>query len=143
MITSVSQAITLLDHPGADPVQREMAAHYLEQHADVTIAHRLVQALQDDDPGVRWAAAEALARLGDTALPELLVALMNPKQVGDPLMREGIYRVLYHNRSREVTEKALHLMHALHGPAADLASMEEAYLLLRAMAQQKLAQQKT
>jgi HEAT repeat protein len=138
MITSVTQAVKLLDDAGANPVQREMAAHYLELHADRSLVQRLVLALEDNDGGVRWAAAEALAQLGEVALPDMLVALMDPHRVGDPLLREGVYQVLYHNRSSQVNAQTARLMRALHGPAADLAAMEEAFVLLRQMAAQKV-----
>lgn len=131
MITSVSQAVQLLDDVRADAVQREMAAHYLEQHPDRTIVQRLVTALEDDDPGVRWASAEALSKLGQHALVDMLMALMDPLRVGSPLLREGVYHAIYHNLDPHITLQASALMQAMHGPAADLASMEEAFHLLR------------
>jgi HEAT repeat protein len=131
MITSVSQAVHLLDDVHANSIQREMAAHYLELHPDRTILQRLVAALEDDDPGVRWASAEALAKLGQRALIDMLTALMDPIRVGNPLLREGVYHAIYHNLDPHITTQASALLHALHGPAADLASMEEAFYLLR------------
>jgi HEAT repeat protein len=131
MITSVSQAVQLLDNERADSIQREMAAHYLEQHPDRAILQRLVTALEDNDPGVRWASAETLSKLGTLALIDMLIALMDPLRVGNPLLREGVYHALYHNLDPHTTVQASGLMQALQGPAADLASMEEAYHLLR------------
>jgi HEAT repeat protein len=131
MITSVSQAVHLLDDVHADSIQREMAAHYLEQHPDRTIVQRLVGALEDDDPGVRWASAIALSKLGQRALIDMLTALMDPMRVGNPLLREGIYHALYHNLDPHITTQAGALLQAMRGPAADLASMEEAFHLLR------------
>ena len=133
MITSVSQAVQLLDDAGADAIQREMAAHYLEQHPDRSIVQRLVNALEDDDPGVRWASAEALSKLGQRALVDMLVALMDPTRVGDPLLREGVYHALHHNLDPKIPAQAHALMQALRGPVPDLASMEEAFYLLRQM----------
>jgi HEAT repeat protein len=131
MITSVLQAVELLDDASADTIQREMAAHYLEQHPDRTIVQRMVSALEDNDPGVRWASAEALSKLGQRALIDMLMALMDPTRVGNPLLREGVYHALHHNLDPKIPAQAHALMQALRGPVPDLASMEEAFYLLR------------
>ena len=89
---------------------------------------RLVQALQDPDFGVRWAASEALGQLGAVALEEVLRVLADPDRVGDPRLRESAYHMLHVGRSWPVQVKAL--MASLKGPAPDLASLEEAAHLL-------------
>ena len=62
MITSVDQALAILDNNNLTTVEREMAGHYLRTHPDNKAISRLVKALQDDDSGVAWSAAEALSR---------------------------------------------------------------------------------
>jgi HEAT repeat protein len=89
---------------------------------------RLVQALRDNDFGVRWAAAEALAQLGPGILIPLLQALTDPDQAGDPRLRESSYHVLHRARDLPVPVKTL--MEALKGPGADIATIREAGRLL-------------
>src|SRR5689334_5685407 len=96
LITSENQALEILDDDHRASLTREAAARYLEAHPNEHLIKRLVQALQDDDEGVRWAAACALARLGKAPMPELLTALMDPERVG-PRLREGVYYVLSHS----------------------------------------------
>lgn len=129
-ITSEEQAFEALDDPLEDQLIREKAIRYLSTRPNEHVIKKLVQALQDDDFGVRWEAAVALAQFGEKALPELLEALTDPERVSDPRLREGVYHVL-HN-----TSGALHyisvamLVRALKGPAADIAVMDEAGKLL-------------
>ncbi len=123
-ITTEAQALAILDDPNQDALSREAAARYLENHPDPHIRGRLVRALQDDDEGVRWAAAEALARLGEQALPELLQALTDPDRVGDPRLREVAHYTLRHGYYPSVSVAAL--VKALDGPTADIETMLQA-----------------
>jgi HEAT repeat protein len=63
LIDSESQALEILDDSRREAVTREAAAHYLEHHSTKKLVPRLVLALQDEDEGVRWAAALARARV--------------------------------------------------------------------------------
>jgi len=130
-ITSEAQALEILDDTGQDMLQREAAARYLANHPSQEIVGRLVQALQDSDFGVRWEAAVALSQLGNPALIEMLKALTDPKRVGDSRLRRGIYHALHYNQSLHLPVSMARLMEALKGPAADIASMEEASRLLQ------------
>ena len=130
VITSTAQALELLENNREEPTYREAAVHYLKDKASPAASGRLVQALQDDDVGVRWEAAVALAQLGEVVLPEVLKALTDPKRVDDPRLREGVYHILHYGQatlSIDVTD----LLGALRGPAADIASLVEANRLLR------------
>lgn len=126
---STREALTILDDVHSSMLQREAAAHFLETHASADIVDRLVAALQDDDQGVRWAAANSLAKLGPAALPALLRALRDPARVGDPRLREGIYHVLHTGRGAAEFEPLLRALHAF--TIADISSMIEAERLLR------------
>jgi len=92
---------------------------------------RLVQALQDDDAGVAWSAAEGLARLGEPAVKELCHALSDHVRVGDARLLTGAYHVLYHVENETLKEQVNPLLLALKGPVPDLKAMEEADRLLK------------
>ena len=130
-ITSVENAMEILDDPLEDQLLREKAIRYLSYRPFDRVIKKLVEALQYDEFAIRWEAAIALAQLGEKALPELLRALIDPKKVGDPRLREGVYHVLHYNRSPFYSVNITRLLQALKGPAADISSMEEASRLLR------------
>ena len=129
-IMSETQALQVLDDIRQGPLEREAAARYLKRHPTQKVIHRLVLALQDDDFGVRWDAAEALALLGEPALPELVKALTDPQRIGDSRLREGAYHVLHHMQRDRLSVPVDKLMAALKGPASDIAAFEEANRLL-------------
>jgi HEAT repeat protein len=130
-IKSETEAVQILDDSFRESLDREEAVRFLAQTRNEKAIERLVQALQDDDFGVRWEASVVLARLGNKALPNLLKALMDPKLVGDPRLRRGAFRVLHHMQSASRPRSVGKLMKALRSPAADLVSMEEAYVVFR------------
>lgn len=129
-ITSIEQALKILDDPLEDQLLREHAIRYLSYRPDEEIIKRLVWALQDDEFGVRWEAANTLAELGGKALPELLKALTDPDRIGDPRLREAAYHALRYNHAPFNTINISRLLQALKGPAADISSMEEAGRIL-------------
>jgi HEAT repeat protein len=122
-----SELLQILDSNLKESREREKAIRDLAEMPNERVILRLVEALQDDDFGVRWEASVALSKLGNAALPSLLKALMDPKRVGDPRLRRGAYRVLKSMRISSHPGSIERLMEALHGPAADIVSMEEAY----------------
>jgi len=128
-IVSWRQALAILDNRLNPVAEREAAARFLKQFPEPQAVPRLVQALQDEDFGVRWAASEALSRLGVHALEEVLRVLANPNQVGDPRLRDSAYHMLHLGQQWPVSVKGL--MQSLKGPAADLATLEEAARLLQ------------
>jgi HEAT repeat protein len=129
-VTTETQALKILDDPLQEPLEREAAARFLKTHPTQKVIRRLVQALQDDDFGVRWDAAEALAHLGEPALPELLKALTEPQRIGDSRLREGAYHTLHHMQTEYLPVSVHKLMETLKGPASDIAAFEEAHHLL-------------
>ena len=131
MITSVEQALTILDDQNRSDIEREMAGHYLQTHPNTKAIVRLVKALQDDDSGVAWAAAEGLARMGEPAVVEVCHALADHERAGDPRLLRGAYHVLRHLADAALYQQAFPLMQALKGPASDLQAMQEADRLLR------------
>ncbi len=131
MITSAAQALAVLDNNREEAKRREAAVRYLGDHHTPAVIARLVQALQDDDVGVRWEAATALANQGEPALLEVLKALTDPKRVGDPRLRESAYHILHMNQAG-VPVSIADLLDALKGQAADIASLVEADRVLRA-----------
>ncbi len=131
MITSVEQALSILDDASRSEVEREMAGHYLQTHPHSKAIVRLVKALQDDDTGVAWAAAEGLSRLGEPAVVEVCRALSDHQRAGDPRLLTGAYHVLRHLQDITLSQQATPLMRALRGPVPDLKAMEEADRLLR------------
>ncbi len=129
-ITSEAQALDILNDVSDSPEQRARAARYLGRYPSTRVIQSLVQALQDDDFGVRWGAAEALAECSPVALPEMLKALTDPKRVGDPRVRRSIYHVLRQINDPELQAQTADLVEALHGPAAAIATMMAAFQLL-------------
>lgn len=129
-IASESSALEALRDRYAPQARRERAIHYLALNPSQAGISQLVQALQDDDFGVRWEAAAALSRLGRQALPELLKALADPRQAGNPRLREGAYHVIHYSRGSFYPLSLENLRQALKSPAADIAAMKEAARLL-------------
>lgn len=129
-ITSVDDAFTILNDHTTGELDRVNAVRYLAHFSEERVLDRLVKALQEDDYGVRWEASVSLTRLGKTALPGLLRALMDPKRVGDPRLRRGAFRVLNHIKEFTPMQSLEGLIEALQGSAADVASMEAAYKVM-------------
>jgi HEAT repeat protein len=128
-IVSWQQALAIMDNRLNPVAEREAAARFLKKFPEPQAVPRLVRALQDEDFGVRWAASEALSRLGVQALEEVLRVLADPNQVGDPRLRDSAYHMLHLGQHWPISVKGL--MRSLKGPAADLATLEEAAHLLQ------------
>ncbi|HSD85782.1 MAG TPA: HEAT repeat domain-containing protein [Anaerolineae bacterium] len=129
---SSAQALAILDDYREAAEVREAAIRYLADRATPAVIAHLVRALQDDDFGVRWEAANRLAQLGEPALLEVLKALTDPQRVDDPRLRDSAYHILHvtHAKMTVSTDK---LLEALKGPAAEIASLVAAYWVLRAL----------
>ena len=131
-IESETAALETLDDSDRDPLEREAAGHYLNLHPREQIIPRLVAALRDDDEGVRHAAAEGLIKLGVTAWPDLLLALMDAKSAGDPRLQRGAHHVLHHSPlAPAVTAQLVRELQVI--PTADVSAMIEADRLYRRM----------
>lgn len=87
----------------------------------------LVKALEDDDSGVRWLAADALIALGVASIVPLLEALnKRPKEF---LLREGAGRVLTHvtrDTTGKIKEALEPVIAALNSPDTTIVAAEAA-----------------
>lgn len=128
MFESTAQAIAALQNARLPENQRTEATHYLESDPTPDGIAALIDALCDNDHGVRWGAGSALAKIGEPAMPALLNALIGPDV--DKTLRDGAHHVLTDNSSQRVRELSIPLVKALKGPQADIAAMQEALKLL-------------
>ena len=128
---STADALTVLNDISIDEVERTQAAHYLSKHPDPQVISTLVARLEDSDPGVRWAAAESLAGLGQSALLPLLEALAH--RPASSLRCSGALYVLAHSNSYAVRQRAARLRPALEGPACGHSAMRAAQEILHEM----------
>jgi HEAT repeat protein len=87
----------------------------------------LIAALEDDDHGVRFAAAEVLAEQGESSFKYLLESLAKSNNM---MLRDGARVVIHQNSSATVKVKSKDLLNALDAPGADIRTMEEATKLL-------------
>ncbi|MCB0065274.1 MAG: HEAT repeat domain-containing protein [Caldilineaceae bacterium] len=124
-----AEALALLNDPLRSPYEREQGLHALA--ADPTPAHieRLLEALEDNQFGIRWTAAAALAEMGERALVPLLQLLI--RQHDSVWLREGAYHICYYSSSPKVTAQTQALRKALRGPAAEVVTTDEAVKLLQ------------
>lgn len=130
-IHSTAQARQILDNPNETVAEREAAIYFLGADPTTANLERLVEALEDNDFGVRWAAGATLARAGDAALPPLARALV--RKHDSVWLREGAYHALYYNASGHVSALTVELQKALKGPAAEVATVSAAEHLLIAL----------
>ncbi len=92
------------------------AARALGEIGDPAAAVLLVEALQDDDTGVRWAAMGSLIQLERGALRPLLESLT--RDFYSARLREGVHHVLHVLLSRgKLTEIEKEVFYALEGAA--------------------------
>jgi HEAT repeat protein len=129
---SIAQALTVLEDTSQDYRTREQAVHELSGHPTPQTAEWLVQALEDEEFGVRWAAAVALIQMGELALTPLLRALtQRPNSIW---LREGAHHILYYTGDTRFRQKTAGLLEALKGPAAQLSTAQTAYAILQSLA---------
>lgn len=133
MIKNVQDAVAILDDGARDPLIREAAGRYIQEHLTEQLIPRTVLALQDDDEGVRRAAARGLIGMGITAWPDLLLALMDGKRGGDSRLRRGAHHVLH--QSTQAADVTAPLLRQLQGiSSSDISAMIEADRLYKRMA---------
>lgn len=125
MIASRTDALARITDTNRSVSEREEAIHFLRNQEPTEEEIKLLVSILDDDaPGVRWAAGSALAALGTRALPPLLRALFEPES--NSLLRASIHHVLHDNEHPTVRKRAEPLLKVLSGPGSDVAAMEEA-----------------
>ncbi len=127
MFNFIEDAIKSAQDESLTELDREKALRYLEASDDLAAIQTLIMALEDDDHGVRWAAAEVLAAQGETSFKYLLEALSKPNS---KMLRDGAKVVIHQNSSEKLKSKSKELENSLSSTAADIRSMEEATKLL-------------
>ena len=123
MFNSVADAIKVAHDLSFTELEREKALRYLETSDDPEAIKTLIAALEDDDHGVRFAAAEVLAAQGESSFKYLLESLAQPNNV---MLRDGARVVIHQNSSVTVKAKSKELLNAFNAPGTDIRTMEEA-----------------
>ena len=128
---AIQETLAVLDDTTRPAMEREQAAHKLAETPSPEVVERLVAALEDEESGVRWAAAAALIDCGDAALTPLLHALIS--QADSTWLREGAHHVFSNTRSLKVQQATADVVTALKGPASGVATTEAAVRALMSL----------
>ncbi|MFN3982790.1 MAG: HEAT repeat domain-containing protein [Caldilinea sp.] len=113
---------------------REDAINYLESHREPEVIDALIALLETDDAGVRWKAADALAKMGKQALAPLLRALRDKSE--SRWLLEGASHIFHSNRDPDVARMTERLRAAMKGPGAYMATVAAAGELLVKLAEE-------
>ena len=108
------------------------AAKALSKIGDPGAAPTLVKVLEDNDPGIRWLAAEGLILAEQAGLPSLFEALLEHSE--SVRLREGaahVLRVLVKNE--KLPPQAEPVLQALRGAAPDIVTPRAAKMALETM----------
>ncbi len=128
---SVDEALRVLENMSLGANAHLEAIRYLASLDECYESECLVRALQNDDFGVRWEAANLLAKMEKPAIPAMMHALMDPKRVADQRLREGVLHFFHKLEDPALKNTAAPLLSALKGPAPEMDTMKQAYLLFR------------
>jgi HEAT repeat protein len=139
-VDSEEKALAILRDKGETISRREAAARYLELKESEEAVRGMIEAMDDDDFGVRWAVSTALAKLGERVLSAVLGRIIHGYNTR---LRESVYHVLHYNRSKWVQANARELMEALKSPAPGVTAPEAAYELLEAFQKHRQAARKS
>ena len=131
MFDSMEQAISVLNDIGEDSLRRVDAVRYLGELGTDEAIQVLVDTLEDDDLGVRWAAADELAKLGEKAAPAVLRKLLDPETT--PRAFEMAVHVFKDNSDLVIRSKSEELVKALEADHT-IEAMTEASKLLNELA---------
>ena len=126
---SLEQAIAVLKDTQQDELVRTDAIKFLKEDGSQEAIDVLISVLTDDDLGVRWAAADALAKLGAKAAPSVLRALLAP--YNDDRFREVAYHIFKDNSDLLIRSEAEPLVAALKDTTTDIDELTEAAILLK------------
>ena len=116
--------LAIIDNAGSSTLDREGAIHQLKGSPTPAVIERLIQALEDNDSGVRWAAATTLIEFGQAAAAPLLRTLVEKND--SVWLREGAYRIFHDTHDATVQALTADVVKALKGPAAGLMTTEAA-----------------
>jgi HEAT repeat protein len=131
---SVEELLAKVDDKRLPELDREQAIHELKNYPEPAVIAHMIQALESDDSGIRWAASSTLIEFGDAALRPLLQALVERRD--SVWLREGAYRVFHDTHNYKVQQVAGELVKALKGPAAESTTTDAAVRALRKLDQQ-------
>jgi HEAT repeat protein len=127
-LESLDQAIAVLKDQSLPELTRNEAIQYLEEDGSQEAIDALISVLSDDDFGVRWAAADALAKLGAKAAPSVLRAILSPDS--DDRVRETAIHIFKDNGDITIRSEAQPLVKALHDTSTSIDDLTEAAKLL-------------
>ena len=116
--------LAIVDGARQSEIDREGAIHQLKDFPTEAVIARLIQALEDSDSGVRWAAASTLIEFGDPVARPLLHTLVEKND--STWVREGAYRFFHDTRSAKIQAATADVVKALKGPSAGLMTTETA-----------------
>ena len=131
MFESLKHAISVLNDPNEDSLKRVDAVRYLGESGTEEAIQTLVATLEDDDYGVRWAAADELAKLGDKAAQVVLRNLLDPNTSNRVF--EMAVHIFKNNGDILIRTKAETLVKALEADH-EIVAMTEASKLLNELA---------
>ena len=124
MIDSVPAAIAVLKNPREREIEREHAIQYLKANPTPEAMEALVAAMGAADYGVHWTASEAVAFLGDDAMPALLRALAAGH--ADRHLLDGARHVFTHSTSAAVRERGQAVIESMKGAGSEFAVIQAA-----------------
>jgi len=128
MFDSIEQAIAVLQDTNEDSLKRVDAVHYLGELGTDEAIQALVAALEDDDYGVRWAAADELAKMGKKGAIAVLRKLLDPE--ASARVFEMAVHVFKDNGDILIRSKSEALVKALEEDYTTIEAMTEASKLL-------------
>ncbi len=127
---NVEEALRTIENISLSHETRQEAYRYLAELDDCEEAKDLVESLESSDAGVRWKAAAILAGMGEKAVSAVLKALMDPKRVGNQLLREGVIHMIHVFDNPALKHQLEPIIKSLKSQAPNIATMWEAYHLL-------------
>lgn len=131
MISTVMEALQALENVSAGSQKHLEAIRFLNGLDECFEVKNLVKALQNDDFSVRWEAADLLAKIGHSAIPQMLKALMDPERAGDPRLRNGVVRIIHKLEDHLLKKELSPLLAATKSSSADIETMRVAFQLLK------------
>lgn len=130
MTDHIAEALAIFSDPTRPEHEREKALQLLKGLPSDQVVAALIAALHDPDSGIRWAASDVLAMMGDAALKPLLLELVSIRN--DLNLRNSAIHIFHTSHSETVRMRTAALQKVLKGPGAraQIASMEAANQLL-------------
>lgn len=126
--SSVDEALQVASSAAAESRSREEAIDYVSERPTPEVIDALIDLLETDDAGVRWKAADGLAKMGKRALVPLLRALVDKSD--SRWLLDGAYHVFHDNRDHDVAKMTENLRTAMKGSGAAVSTVTAAGELL-------------